>query len=702
MALLRPGEHPKASGAHPPLPVLPRCPGLRGYHQLRDDMRGLKFRHAADALRAPVPAAAHDAVFGTLPKARTDDGFRVLDGLWFPARGGIWERVDLPFVRRARGRWLSSSDPRADTAAAVVDTLETLLRDDAMGLRHLVLWEVCCLLRDGGERPGEAAAVALGVHRSEAGQLASAVAAGFPAAGPARHAAETLNDVWPGVRLRAAERLAARLPRASEYPDGPADHRLAALVDGIRARSDEVARLSADGASAEAGGALRTAAGAWLGALRLARDDARAQEGLLRVAALLADDTFTPADAKVTAVTDDRAVRLTWCAPERGSRLGDVSYRVLRFPDGAPGLAVETAAGETGLASVDGDAPVGRPLRYAVVPLRRDRIAGVPRVTAPVLLTPVVTELRGTVVPGGVRLRWRPDPAAAEVRVTRSGTGADTGGWGESSLVRVACEHDRLLDVPLAPGTYTYEVRCGYRDPDGDLVWSRGVTVTVRAERWPSPVEELTVRRHPDGERVTIAWRPPALGDGLLLPWPAGPVEPGTDVSDLVGRVDRIPATAVGAESHVELAPAPEQRVRVTAVSVLGERAVSGPSLVIERPAAIDELRVRRVAADRAELHFDWPEPAVLVRAAWTDGQRGGERRVARSAHRAGHPVVIPVPAAECTVTVTPLPRPDAVAITPAPTSATLPAAPPPPPPPPPALSRWTTWWRRPWLRRRP
>ncbi|NDZ97980.1 hypothetical protein G3I28_01300, partial [Streptomyces sp. SID10116] len=67
-------------------------------------------------------------------------------------------------------------------------------------------------------------------------------------------------------------------------------------------------------------------------------------------------------------------------------------------------------------------------------------------------------------------------------------------------------------------GTYTYEVRCGYRDPDGDLVWSRGVTVTARAEQWPSPVEELSVRRHTDGERVTIAWRPPERGDGLLLP----------------------------------------------------------------------------------------------------------------------------------------------------------------------------------------
>ncbi|MEU6124428.1 hypothetical protein ABZ831_21415, partial [Streptomyces sp. NPDC047123] len=340
MAVLRPGEHPKASGGRPPLPTLPHCPGLRGYVPLHEAVRQLSFRHAADVLRAPAPAPAHESVFGTLPRAVTDDGFRVLDGLWFPGRGGIWQRVDLAYVRQARGRWLSSSDPRADTAAALVDTLETLIRDDAMGLRQLVLWELCCLLRDGGERPGEAEAAALGVHRGEAGLLAAAVSAGFPATGPARHAAETLNDVWPGVRLREAERVVARLPRASAYADGPADHRLATLVDAVRARSAEVARLAGEGAAAEATGALRTAAVAWLGALRLARDDADAQTGLLRVTALLADDPFVPTDARVTAVTDDRDVRLSWCAPPRGGR--DVTYRVLRFPDGAPHLAVET------------------------------------------------------------------------------------------------------------------------------------------------------------------------------------------------------------------------------------------------------------------------------------------------------------------------------------------------------------------------
>ncbi|WP_055544058.1 hypothetical protein, partial [Streptomyces kanamyceticus] len=611
---------------------------------------------------------------------------------------GVRARVGRGEPPAARPPHEPQVDAEPDAAAAaLVDILETVVRDDPMGLRRLVLWELCCALRDGEGTPDEDAAVALGVHRGEAGPLADAVATGFPPAGPARHAAETLNDVWPGVRLRETERLLARLPLDSAYPDGPADHRLTAFVDAVHARSRDVDRLTADGAALESTGALRASADAWLGALRVARDDAHAQTGLLRVAALLADDAFAPSDAAVRADVDDRSVRLSWCEPPRGT--SGTGYRVLRFPDGAPELAVETSAHESGPRAVDADAPVGRPLRYAVFPLRRDRLAGVPRVSAPVLLTPDVTELRADAVPDGLLLRWRPDPAAAEVRVTRSSTGADAAGWGAGSLVRVECEHDRLLDTPLAPGTYTYEVRCGYRDPDGGLEWSRGVDVTAHADPWPSPVEELTVRRDVDAGRVTIAWRPPDRGSGLLVPWTAGPVAPGTDLS---GFVDRLPAAAPGADTRVELVPRPRERVRMTAVSVLGERAVSGPSVVIEHPGVISDLAVRRVARDRAELGFDWPEPAVLVLVAWSDGRLGGQRRVPRSAYRAGSSVELPVSAAECAITVTPLARPDAVTLGTAPAHAVLPAAPPPPPPPaPPTPPWWSAWWHR-WRRPRP
>lgn len=697
MTDFRPGDRPPDDVSGLPLPALPAFPAMRGYLQLHGIIRKLGFRHAADALRAPGPSPAGgrstEALFGTLPQAETDDGFRVLDGLWFPARGGLWQRVDLSYVQESRARWLASAHPRAMDAADVVDVLETVVRDDPMGLRRIVLWELCCRLRDSSAEPGAthtspsaAHAVALGVHRGEAGPLVAAVAAvGFPAAGDARHAAETLNDIWPGTRLREAERLAGLIAPA------PTDHVLGALLDKLRARSAAVRELAVTAQELTDRGELHAAATAWLGALRQARDDADAQTGLLGVAALLVDIPSAARDSEVTAAVEGRTVRLSWRAPRHGPRSGadanPVSYRLLRYPDGAPEQAVEVpVADATARTAVDLDPPTGRPLRYAVFPMRRTRVAGVPRVTAQLMLTPDVSELRVEAVPDGVRLRWRPDPAALEVSVVRRADG--DGGPGQ----RVFCEHDQLLDTPLAAGLYVYEVRCGYPGPAGRLVRSPGRTVTARAEHWPSPVEELSVRHLDDG-RVRVAWRPPARGESHLVPWFAHPVPPGADVSEHVGRLTPPVGTP---PTSADVLPPPRERLRMTAVSVLGDRAVAGPSVVVERQGEVRDLQVRRVAADRAELRFDWPEPAVLTLISWEDGVRGGERRVARSQHVSGRPVALQVSPAECRFTVTALPRPDAVAVAAPSAVAVLPAAPPPLPVVPPTPAPWwRAWWRR-------
>lgn len=689
-----PGERPPDDGAGLPLPALPATPAMSGYRALRDALRKLSFRHAADALRAPVPAQSTQALFGTLPKAATDDGFRVLDGLWFPARGGLWQRADRAYVRDCGERWLASGHPRATDAAAVVTVLESVLAEDPMGLRRIVLWELCCRLVDGtAKRRAEAAhappsvahAVALGVHHSEAGLLVNAVAAArFPAAGAARDAAETLADIWPGPLLREAERLAQQIPAS------PADHVLASLMGTLHARSAAVRQLTLTAQKLADRGDLRAAADAWLGALRQARDDLDAQAGLLRVAALLADEPSAPRESRVAAEVEDRTVRLSWHAPSGGR--DTVTYRVLRYPDDAPESPVEVSAGSAGLTAVDPDPPAGRPLRYAVFPMLPHRIAGVPRVTAPVLITPDVAELRADAVPDGVRLRWRPDPAALQVSVVRTAAGEHGPGQ------RVFSEHEQLLDAPLAVGLYVYEVRCCYSGPTGRLVWSPGRTATARVERWPSPVEELAVRHLDDG-RVRITWRPPARGEGHLVPWFAHPVPPGADVSEHVGRL----APSDGAPpSCVDVLPPPRERLRMTAVSVLGDRAVAGPNVVVERQGEVRDLEVRRVAADRAELRFDWPEPAVLTLISWEDGVRGGERRVARSQHVSGRAVALQVSPAQCRFTVTALPRPDAVAIGAPSARAVLPAAPPPSPTLPPTPTPWwRTWWQR-WRTRQP
>ncbi|WP_328767944.1 hypothetical protein [Streptomyces sp. NBC_00286] len=347
----RPGERVSSDdGApRPPLPDLPCLPAMRGYGRLREGLDALGFLHVADVLRPPT--AARHASFGSLPQAETDRGFRVLDGLWFTGRGNLWQRVDLDYVQKVRTDWLASGDTRAAGAAGIVDTLVAYVRHEPMGLRRLLLWQLGCLLRDGADGPTEEAAVALGVHRDEARPLASAVAAAFPAAGTARAAAERLGDIWPGGRLRETERL------VTQVHDTGRDPALTQLLQSLHARATEVAHLTAEATRLSATGSARAAAPAWLRAARRAADDPAIEAELLSAAAA-AGPTATSAHLEVT--LDARTVTLTW--PAARSRAGGVTYRVLRFPDGAPGDATElsangsTGSGQAGGATASADA----------------------------------------------------------------------------------------------------------------------------------------------------------------------------------------------------------------------------------------------------------------------------------------------------------------------------------------------------------
>lgn len=85
-----------------------------------------------------------------------------------------------------------------------------------------------------------------------------------------------------------------------------------------------------------------------------------------------------------------------------------------------------------------------------------------------------------------------------------------------------------FVDRPLLPGTYLYEISCGYPAvPDlpgdgGELVWSPGLRVAATSVEWPSPVEDVTVRSL-EGGTVTIDWRPRRAGTGV---WWSGPACP--------------------------------------------------------------------------------------------------------------------------------------------------------------------------------
>ncbi|MDT0345289.1 hypothetical protein [Streptomyces litchfieldiae] len=628
---------PPGDGAGPPPPALPLYPAVRDYAALCEALAAGGFRHAAEALLAPATAesAYRAAVLG--PGGPAAGGFLILDGLWLPPeRGSGMRHADAVLCREAAARWRKAGDQRADAAGAVLDRLGALADADPMAVRRLVLYQLSCLLADAEGGPTAAAAVALGVADGEAPVLAAAVAAGFPAAGAAREAAELITDAWEERRLRAAADLARALP------PGPADPGLARLLTTLRTELAAVDREVEEAAALAAAGSHRAAATGCLRALRRAADDPAALEGLLTAAVRAGDLGEQPL---ITAAVTDGTVRLTWPAPRR-----PVPVQVVRFFEDEPNGATEVPLAAGGTAALDADPPTGRPVRYAVLPRDGDRVAGTARASARVLVTPEVTGAGARAVPGGLALTWRAHPSATAFRAWRVTADGDT---------EVPCGATGLTDRPLPPGAHVYRVSCGYPGrAEGEWAWSDGERITGTAEDWPDQVPEVAVHpAGPDG-RVTLSWPAPERGEARLVVWRGRPPAPGDDLSAALGRLSAVSGDGPGGRTATVLPP-PHGALRLTAVSVLGERAVAGPSVLLERPGEIEGLTARRLAPGRAEVAFRWPEPAVLVLVAWEGAGGRRERRVSRSQHRAG-PVEIPVGRGEQVISAAPVARPDA------------------------------------------
>ncbi|AXI77644.1 hypothetical protein [Peterkaempfera bronchialis] len=664
-----------------PVPVPPYFPGLAGYRELVAELHALGLRHAAELLRPPATPGAGAP---TPPQG----GLRVLDGLWFPGRGESRLLVDRAFLREAKDRWDASGDPRAPAVGGLLRRLGAALAADPQALHRVVLYQLCCLLRDSPGRPRAVDAEALGVHPEESGRLAAAVD-GFPAAGPVRSAAECVVDAVAERRLNHAATLAGRLTAQSA-----ADRALADLLVTVDQRVRQVGLLRRQAAEMRQRGRASEAARLLLRAVRQSVDDPAAMADLLASAAHCADEAQSADAVDLRTDVAPDGMRLRWTAV-RGSRFGvgvgvglgnTLQYRVLRFPDGRPEEAVEVATTTDRTSLLDPEVPPAVPLRYAVVPLRGHHLAGVPLATPLLVATPEVGRPVATAVPDGLALSWQPHPRAVAVRARRWAAGGPDSTSAPGAVV--PCTADGLLDAELPPGSYRYLVASAYPGPSGEPVWSPGRTVEATAESWPSPVASLTVEP-PDGEgRVRLRWTATARGQDRLVPWSRPPVTPGEDLS---ARLDGLPAALAekpgpaAAQRQAELVPPPRTATRITAVTVLGRRAVAGPSVLIETPGTVTGLAVRRVDdGSHAEVRFDWPDPAVLVLVAWESDGTHYEHRVARSSYRA-QGLRIPVDRGPSRVAVTPLPRPDAAAAVAGTAWAPLDPAPPPPTPAPPS-----------------
>jgi hypothetical protein len=689
-------------------PAAPRFPGLSGYSDLAAGLHELGLRHLADLV------AAETAPLGAETDATGRARFRVVDGFLLAQPGGRWLRVDRDTVREAHvglTRRFPQSSPRG---AALLSLLDAALDDDPGVLRQALLYQLIAAA-EVGAGDGRAATVAqlldLGVHSAEADGVLHLVQTAVPLDAAAAEAAEQLADVARRQQFRRARVLVSRIP-----PEH-GDWRLTRLCAEVERRTAEADQLLDEAIRCERAGALDDGVDAYLRVARLTADDMRVRAGLLRLAIRRADHaSASEQTSRLRLASVDDGVRIT-CRLTAADAMASPGFSstILRIDgDDTDGVALFEGAGGSHLLTDSGVA-FGQTVRYAVVPTRGGMICGAVQASPRIRYAPDIEPNAVRYRPQGVGLSWRRPRRAVAIRVLRSNAGGvPTGAGTPPPGTEVACRADGLDDPGVEPGLHEYLVRCGYPAPDGSpaLVWSEGRTVAADVKPWPSPVRALEVEAIGPEASVRVHWDAPDLGTDRLVLWPFGHRDPGSDVSGLLSHVpgSLMRLGGSGGRRSAEAVGRPGDTMRVMAVSVLGDRAVAGPSALVQVLGAPRGLRAGRVpgSLDTALVDFCWPDPAVLVALSWEQDGLLRRAHIARSRFPAGG-IPIAVGRSACRVTVEPLGRPDADLVFSGAAVAMLPEVPavplpprcqPPQCQPPVRRRRWFTPWT--WFRRRP
>ncbi|MER6778794.1 MULTISPECIES: hypothetical protein [unclassified Streptomyces] len=591
-------------------------------------MAGTEFGHALGRSRAlsGLPAAPLVARYGELLAAQQALGLSHLGELLVPAGGrlrvldGIFA-VDGPGRRRHMGaealrelRELSASRGHAeDGAGALLDRLIGIQERDPAALRRILLYQLVRLLHDHPRGDLADTAAGYGVDPDEAAALAHAAAASPRLDAAGRAAAEGLEDAWLAGRVRAAARDAAALPRTAAAGDPLLAGRLAELAGRVRAADallDEARAYEDRQDRAQAAAAYGRAA-------RLAWDCPRAVRGLVRTHRPGEGD---PGPLEAVPVPGGVALRRPPGADPDGT------WRVVRLTRREPVTTpLPEVAGPLGSGPLtDGRAPLGREVRYVALP----DDGGTPLVSPPLLVAPEATGLRLADGRSRIAASWLRPPGATGVRVTLTGPGgrttdlgapdaADPAGAGAGPSGH-ATGREGVRAEGIGPGEYVLRVRCRYAGAGGEVV-SGGIEAAATVHPWPEPVAGLTATARGAGG-LELRWTGGDGGDVRFVQWPGQAPAEGAELT-----AAELPAALTWVDAAGIAQPPPGTLVTVSAVAVLGERALAGPGVAVEAPEAVSGLTVRRTSAGRAKVSFDWPEGAGRVTVAVTP-ESGGER----------------------------------------------------------------------------
>ncbi|MFK0252181.1 hypothetical protein [Streptomyces sp. NPDC090445] len=179
----------------------------------------------------------------------------------------------------------------------------------------------------------------------------------------------------------------------------------------------------------------------------------------------------------------------------------------------------------------------------------------------------------------------------------------------------------------VAVGRYAVRVRARYAGPRGDVL-SLGVEGEATVHAWPEPVVGLGARAR-DGGGLRLHWTGGAGADVRIVQWPGDAPAEGAELA-----ADGLPPALPWVDAAGVADPPPGTLATVSAVAVLGARALAGPSTAVEAPRPVAGLTAHRTAPGRARIAFDWPDDAGRVVVAITPEAGDG------SGEAVEHPVV--------------------------------------------------------------
>lgn len=160
----------------------------------------------------------------------------------------------------------------------------------------------------------------------------------------------------------------------------------------------------------------------------------------------------------------------------------------------------------------------GKPVYYAIYTNREGVLAvNSAQLEQPILLTSEVSNLVAQAMDTQVNLTWTHPQNVTEIQIYRSTQPFNTSNQGERvEVINIS----NVIDKNLENGKkYYYLIYSLFKNYDGSLIKSQGITIDVIPEKPPSPLEDLTIEviKTDPYYQLKLSWQLPTKGEGAVL-----------------------------------------------------------------------------------------------------------------------------------------------------------------------------------------